>query len=398
MLSSPAKLDVSYSVGSAYFVNLDPDTYSRSRVPEQRRVTRWSSVNERSSVAATLALCAWLCASPSLLAHDISRSESTLEVQGRQVDATLTLNLLDFHKLPDIDRNHDGVVSYDELDEAIEPLYAAVRQHYIVRAADVAVQTTLERYALVGQNVLRLDITYRFAADVRSVTIESTLDQISQPDHRHLTSATVGGSVQEAVLDAATPTVVFETGRGAYLRTALSFGRLGIERMFTGYDHLAFLLGLLIATATIRSLIKIVACFTIAHSITLALATFDAVVLPARLTESLIALSIGYVAVENLLPTPPVARYRMTFLFGLFHGFGLSAVLRNMPLPRQSVALSLFSFNAGVEIGQVIFVAALFPLTLYVASTRWKNQILPAVSSGAVCLAMYWFVQRAFLN
>jgi len=115
------------------------------------------------------------------------------------------------------------------------------------------------------------------------------------------------------------------------------------------------------------------------------------------LTESLIALSIGYVAAENLLGIRAIERYRITFLFGLVHGFGFSNVLREMQLSRSHLALSLFSFNSGVEIGQIAFVLVTFPLFIYLARSRWQLQIRPAISLAIMCLAVYWFMQRAFL-
>ena len=118
--------------------------------------------------------------------------------------------------------------------------------------------------------------------------------------------------------------------------------------------------------------------------------------MPQRLTESLIALSIVYVAAENLLRSKAIERYRITFLFGLIHGFGFSTILRDMQLPRGNLALSLFSFNAGVELGQLAFVAVVFPVTLYLASSRWRAGVMSAVSFVVVCLSTYWFVQRAF--
>jgi hypothetical protein len=180
-------------------------------------------------------------------------------------------------------------------------------------------------------------------------------------------------------------------------QTFWRFTRLGVEHIFTGYDHLAFLLGLLVATTTLGSLVKIVTSFTLAHSITLALATFNLVALPSRLTESLIAVSIGYIAAENLLDFRAMKRYYVTFLFGLVHGFGFSTVLRDMELPRSSLALSLFSFNFGVEIGQITFVLLIFPLVQDLVKSGW-NRLKPAVSAGIACLAVYWFVQRAFMG
>ncbi|MEO8256617.1 MAG: HupE/UreJ family protein [Acidobacteriota bacterium] len=330
-------------------------------------------------------------------AHPFSQSSSALVVSGRDVRATLTINLFDLHSMPDLDKNRDNRISYPELDDAIERIVAAVGPHFAVHSAGVPIQTTVERYQLANETTVRLDLLYRFASDVTTIDITSTLNTITQPDHRHLLSVTGGGATDEAILDLGRPSATFDTASGgSYLRTAGSFLRLGVEHIFTGYDHLAFLVVLLVATAGFRSLIRIVTSFTVAHSITLALATFDAVVLPTRVTESLIALSIAYVAAENLRQSRAIERCRITFLFGLVHGFGFAAVLRQMQLPRRNLALSLFSFNAGVELGQLLFVAIVFPMVLYLAASAWQNRIRSAVSSGIVCLSVYWFVQRAF--
>ena len=102
-------------------------------------------------------------------------------------------------------------------------------------------------------------------------------------------------------------------------------------------------------------------------------------------------------AAENLFDFRVMKRYYITFLFGLIHGFGFSTVLREMDLPSSSLALSLFSFNAGVEIGQITFVLLIFPLVQDLVSSGWKK-LKPAVSIAIACLAAYWFVQRAFLS
>src|ERR1700735_3366337 len=194
----------------------------------------------------------------------------------------------------------------------------------------------------------------------------------------------LNGTLHEAILDARTQQATFSGVKATNLQTLWRFVRLGVEHIFTGYDHLAFLLGLLVATATLGSLVKIITSFTIAHSITLALATFNIVMLPSRLTESLIALSIGYVAAENLFNFRAMKRYYITFLFGLVHGFGFSNVLREMDLPRASLALSLFSFNAGVEIGQITFVMLIFPLVRELTSSGWKRLKLAASFGSAL--------------
>jgi hypothetical protein len=308
--------------------------------------------------------------------HDPSRSDSKIQVQGREVHVTLTLNVTELHDIP-------GSVA------------DAVLGHYFVRDPGPPVQTTVESYSMLAGSLARMQILYVFPQDVTTLEVTSTLYAIMPPGHEHLMSMTLNGTLHEAILDSRTQQATFTGVKATYFQTFWRFVLLGIEHIFTGYDHLAFLLGLLVATATLGSLVKIITSFTIAHSITLALATFDVVILPSRLTESLIALSIGYVAAENLLDFRLMKRYYITFLFGLVHGFGFSNVLREMDLPRSSLALSLFSFNLGVEIGQVTFVVLIFPLVQDLVKSGWKR-LKPAVSVGIACLAAYWFVERAF--
>jgi hypothetical protein len=311
-------------------------------------------------------------------AHDVSRSDSKVEIQGKEVRVFLTLNV-------------------NELQNQAGSVFDTVQRHYFVSDPAAPIRTTLEKYSALGGPLIQLQILYTFAQDVTTLTVKSTLYEIMPAGHRHLMSVRLNGTLHEAILDSRTPEAKFSGVQATNLQTFWRFLRLGVEHIFTGYDHLAFLLGLLVATATIGSLVRIITSFTIAHSITLALATFNLVILPARLTESLIALSILYVAVENLLDFRAMKRYYITFLFGLVHGFGFSNVLREMDLPKSSLALSLFSFNAGVEIGQVTFVLLIFPLVQDLVSSGWKG-LKPAVSIGVACLAVYWFVQRAFLG
>ena len=326
--------------------------------------------------------------------HDVSSSESHVEVQGRIVRVHMRINLIE---LKYVDANHDNVVSYDELDGAIDRIYNDIKQNYILRGPELPSQVTLERYSVVEDHVLDAVLVYVFPADVKQLDVTSTLDRITQTGHQHLISVGQDKTVQEAVLDGENPHRVFTIGENSYVKIAWTFIHLGIQHIFTGYDHLAFLLGLLIVTTNLGSLIKVVTSFTIAHSITLAVATFNVLILPTRVTESLIALSIAYVAMENLLGIRAIARYRITFLFGLVHGFGFSNVLREMQLSRSHLALSLFSFNTGVEIGQITFVLIVFPLVMYLSSRDHWLQVRTGVSLAVMCLAVYWFVQRAFL-
>lgn len=331
-----------------------------------------------------LALVALLSAlSGAASAHDVSRSDSKVEIQGREVRVRLTLNVT-------------------ELKNVTGPVPDAILQHYSVGSPGPPSQVSppqvrVEKYELIPGNLAQTQILYLFPHDVTALQVESTLYQIMPAGHQHLMTVRLNGTLHETILDARTQKATFTGVQSTNLQTLWRFVLLGIEHIFTGYDHLAFLLGLLVATATLGSLVKIITSFTIAHSITLALATFSVVILPSRLTESLIALSIAYVAAENLFNFRAMKRYYITFLFGLVHGFGFSSVLREMDLPRSGLALSLFSFNAGVEIGQITFVVVIFPLVQDLVSSGWKR-LKPAVSIGIGCLAAWWFVERAFFS
>ncbi len=331
---------------------------------------------------------------PPAVAHDLYRSESRLQVRGREVRAAFTFNLLDF---PGVDQNGDKRVSQEEFDAAFDRVYASILQHYSLDSSGPPSRITRDHDRLFDEHVLDLGLTYTFPQDVLGLKVHSTLTEVLGKGHIHLVTFILNGRVQEAILTDGHEDAFFTQTSGSNLQTFVRFLWLGVQHIATGYDHLAFLLGLLIATSSLRSLIKTITSFTIAHSITLALATFDIVILPSRFTESMIALSILYVAVENLIRKRTIERWRITFLFGLVHGFGFSNVLREMQLPRTNLALSLFSFNVGVELGQVIFVVLLFPALDDLMKRGW-TKLRPAISGAIALLAAYWFVERAFFG
>jgi hypothetical protein len=177
-----------------------------------------------------------------------------------------------------------------------------------------------------------------------------------------------------------------------------SFLRLGIEHILTGWDHLLFLLVLLLRGGAWLSLAKVITAFTAAHSVTLALAVLDVATLPDRLVEAVIALSIAVVAAENLGPRPVVSRrWLVSFGFGLVHGFGFSSVLREMTLPARGLVLSLLSFNAGVELGQALVVALVLPLLVLLRDTRWETRLIRSASLAVLLIGTALFVERTLL-
>jgi hypothetical protein len=158
---------------------------------------------------------------------------------------------------------------------------------------------------------------------------------------------------------------------------------------------LLFLLALILCGGNLVQLLKIITAFTLAHSITLGAAALDIVTLPSVLVESAIALSIAYVAFENLFPRFAISRrWTISFLFGLVHGFGFSSVLKEIGLPRDSLLLSLLNFNLGVEAGQLVAVVVVVPLLIQLRKTAWEEKTVRALSLIVLVVGITLFIQR----
>ncbi len=231
------------------------------------------------------------------------------------------------------------------------------------------------------------------------VTVRLGFVERMPPGHVHLAKLLLGGRVEERVVDARHLgfDVVAESSTS---RQAARFVLLGIGHIFTGYDHIAFLIGLLLAGGALRDVIRVVTSFTLAHALTLALATLGLVTPPAALVEPLIAASVVYVALENLLDlwrkrARPGRRWRIAFGFGLVHGFGFAGALKELHLPGTGLATALFSFNLGVELGQAAIVAMAFPLLAQLRRRPgFAGAGLPAGSLTVGAAGLVWLVQR----
>ena len=175
----------------------------------------------------------------------------------------------------------------------------------------------------------------------------------------------------------------------------------GIRHILIGPDHLLFLVGLLLLGGTVRQLLLVVTGFTVAHSITLSLAVLNVVTPPGRLVEPVIALSIIYVGVDNLMARGGRdMRVWIALVFGLIHGFGFASVLRDMGLPTGALGWSLFSFNLGVEIGQlaVAVVVASALIGLQSRSEVASRRLATAGSIAVIAVGTFWFIERVFFQ
>lgn len=212
-----------------------------------------------------------------------------------------------------------------------------------------------------------------------------------EPGHRHYVEVE-GEPV--AVLDRASASVEV-SGTAHAGEVALRFGKLGVEHIWTGYDHILFLLALLLTAKSLRAMLVIVTGFTVAHSITLSAAALGWVHLPPAWVELAIAASIVAVGVENFWPPPTRRRAAVTFALGLVHGFGFASMLADLGLPRGHLVTALLCFNGGVELGQGAIVLVVLPLLLRLrAWPPWEKRLVPVLSALIALMGAYWFFER----
>ena len=235
------------------------------------------------------------------------------------------------------------------------------------------------------------------------LTFRSPLVEKFAPGHRQLLSVidANGRALAERLLSAKVNSAdlkIQPAQPGTPETSIRGFVVLGVEHILTGYDHLLFLFALLIVARNFMASLKVITCFTAAHSITLALATLDVVQFPSRIVEPLIAASIVYVSIENLARRGEArGRLALTFGFGLVHGLGFATVLRELGLGSggSGIALPLLSFNLGVELGQILVAAVLLPLIWKVRQHPIAaNRLAPACSLLITATGTYWLIQR----
>ncbi|ASS68563.1 MULTISPECIES: HupE/UreJ family protein [unclassified Paenibacillus] len=173
-----------------------------------------------------------------------------------------------------------------------------------------------------------------------------------------------------------------------------SFFSLGVHHILGGYDHLLFLFSLLIARQSFKQYAATITAFTVAHSLTLTLTVLGWIDVPGWIVEPLIALSICYVAVENIIRKKVSRRWVLTFFFGLVHGMGFADILKGMNIPSNQLAVNLVSFNLGIEAVQLAIVAVLLPLLLLLRRSRHDRKVMLAGSAAALLFGGIWLAER----
>lgn len=348
-------------------------------------------------------------------AHIASNGFLNINIEGATVSGTLELAMRDGEVAVGLDDNGDSQVSWGELRLNQPKLNDYVQSHLYVSTATRPCRLIINRVqvnARVDGNYLWLPFNVNCSEQPDQLRIDYRLLTGVDPSHRGLLTLIAWGTTQTAVLGGKQTLQTFKIGQPTQWRAFTAYLSTGIWHIWTGIDHLLFLLSLLLPAVLLRkenhwqpvllarpafvNILKVVTAFTLAHSLTLSLAAFNIIRLPSRLTESVIAASIIVAALNNLFPKVTEGRWRIAFLFGLLHGFGFASVLADMGLPSNARLLSLVAFNLGVELGQLAVVLAVMPLAYTLRATSfYRRGVIPLGSSAIAALALVWLVQRA---
>ena len=379
-----------------------------SRNPGQAALSRLAG--SRAVLGAILVIFCSLLSLQDAAAHDPGLSSLTIRQRTNGLEATLTLAVKDAVQVAELDEDHDGIVTQAEFARSRPQLEAAVERHVVITAAEKVIKNKSVHSRLDENNnvevLLNFDAVAFFNLEIQSKLIASLpFGHRQYLQIQNSTGQTLFERLLSATTDRATAQVPHTDASAAAVEVVRSFTNflsLGVKHILTGYDHLLFLFGLLLVARGFFSSLGIITSFTIAHSITLAVATLHLVQIPSRIVEPLIAASIVFVGIENLLRGDiPAARRMVAFGFGLIHGFGFASALRESGIVSGTggIVLPLFSFNLGVELGQIMVAAAALPIIWKLREnpmfiTRWA----PACSAAVALLGSFWFVERVCMN
>jgi hypothetical protein len=359
----------------------------------------------------TLALLALLAAPRPAAAHVASLTHSQVDVDGENVRYTIKIAPADLAEALGVPTEPPPTAAQIELGTA--KIVAYVTERIDVESSGVVCPAGDGGLVLDADGLVAVSWIARCGAPVTNLAIDYTLFFDLDPTHEAVIRVVAPGwSPLRTILDADGSRLEWDLSEPPPSGT-WAFIRSGIDHILFGFDHIAFVLTLLLALVitrdpkhdwTLRSLGKtfaamglIVTSFTIAHSITLIAASLGWVRVPSQLVESVIALSIAYTAIENIVRPDVRWRFVLTFGFGLLHGLGFARMLEVL-LPPDDVVVPLLAFNVCVELGQLVVVACALPVFWLLARTiggrNYRRYALPAMSALLAIAGLLWLAER----
>jgi hypothetical protein len=361
-----------------------------------------------------------LSIAPPALAHKPSDSYLSLSVDAAVIHGRWDIAIRDLDYALDLDADANGNITWAEVRDRQSEIASYALARLTLRGdEEVPCAATVDPagVAVVSHSdgsyvVLRFDAGCTRA--VTSLGLDYRLFFDVDPQHRGITRIEGSGTTRTHTFSKSEHEARFSLADAGRMRALGSIVKQGVFHIWTGYDHVLFLLALLLPSVLRRrrhtwrpvprlrpallDVLRIVTAFTVAHSITLSLAALEIVTLPSRLVESVIAASVVLAAGNNVVPVLRHDRWMAAFVLGLMHGFGFSATLMDLDLPRSNLLPTLFGFNLGVELGQLAIVTVFVPLAYSVRrSAAYRRFALVAGSCVIAVLATIWLVERAFL-
>ena len=370
----------------------------------------------RRRLAWLLTLLLTLLATQPALAHKPSDSYLSLRVGDTAIDGQWDIALRDLDYAIGLDDDQDGAITWREL----RGHHADIASYALARLALSAdgqscptrvVAHLVDDHSDGSYAVLRFVATCPGPASVLTAGYRLFFD--IDPQHRGLLRLEDGNETRTAIFSADAPVQRIEVAEANPIGQLIDYAAHGVWHIWVGFDHLLFLISLLLPAVLIRvdrswtgaecfrnalwDVVKVVSAFTLAHSITLSLAALDVVQLPSRWIESAIAASVIVAALNNLVVIAGASRWLLAFAFGLIHGFGFASVLADLGLPHDALLLALVAFNLGVELGQLAVVAAFLPVA-WILRNHWiyRQGILAGGSLLVILLASLWLIERVF--
>jgi hypothetical protein len=348
-------------------------------------------------------------------AHKPSDSYLSLVVKGQHVEGQWDIALRDLDFAIGLDTDGNGELAWDEVRSHHPAIAAYALKHLALASKDGACPLAagaqlLDNHTDGAYTVLRFSADCPGADDLSTLRVKYTLFAELDPQHRGLLRVARDGTTSTAILGPDQPDQTLSLAAPDRLAQFGAYVRNGIWHIWIGFDHILFLLSLLLPAvlatpksrpsdsfkASFIDVLKVVTAFTLAHSITLTLAALSVISLPSRWVESAIAASVIAAALNNVFPLFRGKRPLAAFAFGLIHGFGFASVLTDLGLPQGALIASLFGFNLGVEIGQLSIVAVFLPLAFMLRHTWFYRRLLTWGSAAIVVVAGIWLIERAF--
>ncbi|OFE12878.1 hypothetical protein PHACT_06770 [Pseudohongiella acticola] len=351
--------------------------------------------------------------------HSLSDSFIDLSVENQQVSGHWLIAVRDLELAVGVDQNMDRQVTWGEILQQRDAIneYALARLQLTMAGAECPLQTGEFQLEQRNSGVFLYLPLSGSCSSPGELAIDYNLLFDIDASHRGILNIAYNSESYLRLFSPSEPTHQLEqTGSAAALANLWTFLIEGVWHIWIGLDHILFLCALIIpimlgrsraerpgepsaaasSSAIFVDIFKVVTAFTVAHSITLILATLQIVVLPARLVESVIALSVAVTGLNIIFPIFRGRSWQIAFGFGLIHGFGFAGVLGDLALPTHLFISSLLSFNVGVEIGQLVIVAVLVPVLWLLDKTALTRR-LTTIASGIVItgFGLLWLVERS---